>query len=1050
MPIFDDPFAAFNDPFGGPRPRLAPAIASLPPEEEQSALSRIADLGLGGLGFVGGILNKPGRIVRGLLGGQPRELLNAVPFSDALGITDPSQQVHGTDLLGIDRNQADQAGFFSPEGLGGFAAEMATDPLNFLSFGGGALTKAGQLAKKAGVLPRNISGVGGRLAGLAAGSPEAVAVANKAAQLGQAGISGTERLGGHVGFGLPFMGNSAVADLGPFGNALGGALAKYPKGAGAALGAGVGGLSGALSDNGDPLAGAVTGGLLGAGAGYGASKFGAPIFDAANRARKALFVPEVMGQLSPKAQELMPEIYAARQAGKEAALGEHVLPAARAYGPDSLSNSQDMRTIAEGGMGPTSAGVQRAAPLVKQSTANLAAQAQRAGLPLSAMENYFPRQAVQPELDIARAGGSQGTGAATSPFTASMLNREDILQNIPGETDAINRMVRDPRIGTTARTAPTNADAAWIIHKDYGVADMDQAKQLSQFLYGLHPTRQDIGLFTNHPMTDFEHAAVGIQQATNSANKMSEILAREASAVQGPGAKTLHEVIKDVGLTGQAYQNTLANMQRFGKNLNTDQYISRETADVFTRALKAYTTPDVLKPVVKFIDNFTNVLKGGLTSPFPSFNVRNLASGAWQNYVLMGANDLPEAYKAAATALREGGVVPGIADALYRGQGLSDAAATKKFAGAAFSKGLMGGGGVRDIVGADAAESLLGRIPGELPGRQPGLSMFTQAARDYVPTSLEQLNPLNVRGVGGLAKSKFAPVAAGQKMGNEIEDMGRLAGFYGLMKQGYEPGVAADMVKAGHVDYSRATGFERNVMKRLIPFYGWLRGNLPEQIRQVAESPGGPAATAVKGSEAANRGQFVPDYLGQGVTVPLGNEEGGNRRYLTRLGLPFEDLGQTSARSILGSLNPLLKYPLEQATGRQMFSDRDLRDLHSRIGDLVPGGVPPPIENALMNSPLSRLISTASTIADERKSPLDKLLNLGTGLKVSDVNVDQARRNMTRDYIDATLRGPNFRHFDALSVRPEALSLLSPQEMDLFRLHLTQDRRSRQEAAARR
>lgn len=1044
MPLsLDDPFAAFTDPFGSSRRSTGPAIPSLAPEEEQSALSKIADLGLSGLGFVGGVLGKPGRIVRGLLGGQPRELLNAIPFSDALGITNPSEQVHGTDLLGISRDQADQAGFFSPEGLGGFAAEFATDPLSFLSFGGGALTKAGTLAKKAGVLPKATAG---RLAGFAAGTPEAAAVANKASQLGQAGISGTERLGGHIGVGLPFMGNAAVADLGPLGDAIGGTLAKYPKGAGAAIGAGVGGLSGALGDNGDPLTGAITGGLLGLGAGAGLERFGKPIFDGVNRVRKALFVPEVMGQLSPKGQELMPDIFQARQAAKEASLAGDVLPVARAGGADLLTDTQGLRTLAEGGTGQTSAGTQRAFPIAKTQLDGARAEAQAAGLDVGEIEKYWHRQATRPELDVGRPGGS-GAGSALKPFTTSMLEREPILRDLP--TATIESMVKDPRIGTSARTLPTNADAAQVIAGNYGIADPAQAEGLASFLYSLHPERQKIGLFSRHAATDYESGIVGLRQATAAAKKMSDIIAREASSVQGPGAKTYHQVISDLGLgsTSAARANIQQQMVALGKSPLADQYLSRETADALTRATKAFTTPEVLAPVVSFIDNFTNVLKGGLTSPFPSFNIRNLASGAWQNYVLMGAKDLPEAYKAASTALREGGVVPGIADSLFKGQGLTDAAATRKFADIAFSKGIMGGGGVRDIVGADAAEELLGRIPGALPGRKPGLAAFPQAAKDYVPTSLEQLNPLNVRGVGGAVKSKFAPVAAGQKLGNEIEDMGRLAGLYGLMKQGYEPSVASDLVKAGHVDYSRATGFEKNVMKRLIPFYGWLRGNLPEQLRQVAENPGGPAALAVKASEAANRGQFVPDYLGGGLTVPLGNEEDGTRRYLTRLGLPFEDLGNTSARGILGSLNPLLKYPLEQATGRQMFSDRDLRDLHSRIGDLVPGGAPPAIENALMNSPLSRIITTASTIADERKSPFDKLLNLGTGLKVSDVNVDQARRNVVRDFINDALRGPNFRHFDQLSVRPEAIPMLSPQEMELFRLNLTQERRGR--AAAR-
>lgn len=1047
---FDDPFA-LPDPFAPRRVAQVSAVPSLPPDEEQSALGRIADLGLSGLGFVGGILNKPGRIVRGLLGGQPRELLNAIPFSDALGITDPSQQVHGTDLLGISRDQADQAGFFSPEGLGGFAAEMATDPLNFLSFGGGALTKAGQLAKKAGVLPKNISGPGGRLAGFAAGTPEAAAVANKASQLGQAGISGTERLGGHIGFGLPFGGNAAVADLGPLGNALGGTLAKYPKGSGAALGAGVGALSGAMDENGDPLTGAVKGGLLGLAAGAAGQKFGAPVADFLNRGRHALFTPEVMGQWTPKGQEVAREIYAARKGAREASLAGDVLPVARAGGADLLTDTQGLRHMAEqtASPAPLSAGVQQAFPIASTQQADALARAQAIGVDVDKIENYWHRQALRPELDVGRPGGS-GTGSATKPFTTSMLEREPILRDLP--TATIEAMVRDPFVGTAARTAPDNLAAAQHIASTYGIADPARADALAKFVYSLHPERQKIGLFARHAMTDYESGIVGLRQATAAAETMADIIAREASSVQGPGAKTYQQVVADLGLgnSSAARAQIQQRMVGLGKSPLADQYLSRETADALTRATKAYTTPEVLDPVVKLIDNATNLLKGGLTSPFPSFNIRNLASGMWQNYVLMGAKDLPEAYKAAATALREGGVVPGIADKLFKGQNLTDQAATKKFADIAFKKDILGGGGSRDVVGADAAEELLMRIPGAMPGRKPGLEAFPQFAKDYFPRSLEQANPLNVRGIAGKTKSEFAPVAAGQRFGNETEDMGRLAGMYGLMKQGYSPDVAADMVKAGHVDYSHATGFERNVMKRLIPFYGWLRGNLPEQIRQVIETPGGPAATAVKASEAANRGHFVPDYLGGGLTVPLGNEEGGQQRYLTRIGLPFEDLGQTSARSILGSLNPLLKYPLEQATGRQMFSDRDLRDLHSRIGDLVPGGAPPPLENLLMNSPLSRLITTGSTLVDERKTPLDKFLNLATGLKVSDVNVDQARRNVVRDFINQELRGPNFRHFDELSVKPEALPLLSPQELELFRLHMTQDRRARAAAEKKR
>src|SRR5690606_26051546 len=76
------------------------------------------------------------------------ELLNLVPFSDTLGLTDPHEAVQGRDLLRqwgmVGSNQpgldaGDVAGFFT---------EVALDPLTYLSFG--ASTALGQSAKAAG------------------------------------------------------------------------------------------------------------------------------------------------------------------------------------------------------------------------------------------------------------------------------------------------------------------------------------------------------------------------------------------------------------------------------------------------------------------------------------------------------------------------------------------------------------------------------------------------------------------------------------------------------------------------------------------------------------------------------------------------------------------------------------------------------------------------------------------------------------------------------------------------------------------------------------
>ena len=97
------------------------------------------------LGYVGDTISKPGRAVRGMLGGRPEELLNLIPFSDTMGITDPTKQVHGRDLLnqwGMAREGDTDFG----TSLGGFAVDVATDPLTFL--GGAMIGGAGKLLGK--------------------------------------------------------------------------------------------------------------------------------------------------------------------------------------------------------------------------------------------------------------------------------------------------------------------------------------------------------------------------------------------------------------------------------------------------------------------------------------------------------------------------------------------------------------------------------------------------------------------------------------------------------------------------------------------------------------------------------------------------------------------------------------------------------------------------------------------------------------------------------------------------------------------------------------
>ncbi len=141
----------------GPASRAAAQAQYLTEEQKQSLLGEIGGGLTSGLQWVGETLDKPGRALRGaisgLLGGDyGGGLLNLIPFSDTLGITDPHETIGGRDLLETAGLLGKNKPGMDLGDLAGFGAEVALDPTTWLSFGGSALTKAGTLGKNAGLL----------------------------------------------------------------------------------------------------------------------------------------------------------------------------------------------------------------------------------------------------------------------------------------------------------------------------------------------------------------------------------------------------------------------------------------------------------------------------------------------------------------------------------------------------------------------------------------------------------------------------------------------------------------------------------------------------------------------------------------------------------------------------------------------------------------------------------------------------------------------------------------------------------------------------------
>lgn len=292
-----------------------------------------------------------------------------------------------------------------------------------------------------------------------------------------------------------------------------------------------------------------------------------------------------------------------------------------------------------------------------------------------------------------------------------------------------------------------------------------------------------------------------------------------------------------------------------------------------------------------------------------------------------------------------------------------------------------------------------------------------------------------------------------REVGTASEDWMRTAHYLAKRRQGFSPAEAAAAVKKYHFDYSDVTQFERSVMKRFIPFYTFSSKNLPPLLEDLVTRPA-KLATSIRGATLGSRedGTFVPPYIGEGSNVPLPFAPEGAARYISSFGAPFEDeffksLGSAmnfdfkrSMGQFLGGANPFIKFPIEQATGVQLHSGRELRDLKtSGVGDLFSLGDEDRAQfmtQFFANTPFSRFFSTVDRLRDERKGFLPKAINLGTGLRITDVDLAKQQEIAARATVQDLLKDKAlFKTFEDIYVKPENLERLAPDELALYGLY---------------
>lgn len=302
--------------------------------------------------------------------------------------------------------------------------------------------------------------------------------------------------------------------------------------------------------------------------------------------------------------------------------------------------------------------------------------------------------------------------------------------------------------------------------------------------------------------------------------------------------------------------------------------------------------PEELKLIVRSFDAVQNWWKGqALISS--SYHTRNMVGNFWNNFLAGVKNPIVYSKARLVQSGKSSDTVIMVTDA---GEKLT-AGQVKKLAqrNNIFGKGQYGG---------DIEQKLANEV---------------DTLRQKI-TTLKNYNPFSSNNVA---------LQGNRAVGQAIEDNARLAHFIDRLQKGFSAEDAARSVKKYLFDYSDLTWSEKNILKRIMPFYTWTRKNIPLQLENLIVQPAKFAAIP-KVIEAIENGvpgpkseKYFSDYMRNSIPVRIRKNKKGDYEYFF-LGnwLPSTsaiDFLSQPLENIINMVTPLAKTPVELWSNQSFF-----------------------------------------------------------------------------------------------------------------------------------
>ena len=356
-------------------------------------------------------------------------------------------------------------------------------------------------------------------------------------------------------------------------------------------------------------------------------------------------------------------------------------------------------------------------------------------------------------------------------------------------------------------------------------------------------------------------------------------------------------------------------------NINLSQYDSDavELTNQMSKMQQAELQPKLLNLYDEFLKGWK--ITNSLISP--SFHVQNAASNAFQSFLSIGADALnPKSIKLAKNILAT-----------------NDPYQTVKIAGQEYTYQKL-----------NRMAKKYGVIDENFAAYDFGKDKPTRWELGQRNAELQKLS--DVKWIDSPIWNSV--VQASTVVGSNLESIQRMNLWLGRLKQGDDWEEAARKVNQFLFDYSDLTDFEQNVMKRVIPFYTFMRKNIPMELEAMLNTPSIFRNLNYGINEFENmddntvpenkRNEWRQDYIeipySRNLTGTSGNV-GINPQF------PYQQLDRLTVDKLLGSTSPVLKTPLEAYTGQYAYTGMDIDSPLEYL-----------LSQTLITSPIARMMET--------------------------------------------------------------------------------------------